>query len=63
MEQLELVTGGTTINHIEKITTSAEDVIIEILKSKINKMKNKIYWLYAIIGAEAIYIILSNFLR
>lgn len=63
MEQIEIVTGGTTINHKSELKESQEQIIIDYLQSKINKMKNKIYWLYAIIGAEAIYIILSNFLR
>lgn len=60
MENEELITGGVTLNYKEEIKPSTYECVIGILQDRINKLKNKTYWLYAIIGAEAVYIILSN---
>lgn len=58
----ELITGGTTITHKEIVKPSTYDCLIGILQERIAKLKKKTYWLYSIIAAEAIYIILSNLL-
>lgn len=63
MTNEEIVTGGVTLNHKEEIKPSTYECVIDILQERINKLKNKTYWLYSIIGAEAVYIILSSIFK